>query len=1569
MCECRCWKRVVNAQIGWPTFGLSLTSDSANLLQNTLMNSVNELEGSATRVFANLGETIRVNVEAAMCRLDATRQSLMREATSRIPTVINELLEFILDCYQYWGCGPLLFFSKAVLAIRRLINSWRVNVQESVISLLTKFCGQRQTNEVQAQIDAPKARSIFGFIGTAMMCAFAAILPDVCLDTKKFDSLLRRIDLIPKAFSGAGKMYDMASSTCERVARFACEQVGIPWTEGEQCEFDKFVVNVDDLYTKMRTDTMQVGDKDEIVKLLWTRRELQTKMMRVAQGYSSDKRTAIYKSFGRVDELCTFAQHKGWMYQGGREPIALQFVGEPGCGKSSLIYPLSAFLCKYLDVDVGEKFNVKDHVYDYPKTSNHFDGYDKQPIVLIDDGLQIKDSPSAPNPELMTIIQMVNEAKFLPPMADLASKGVVFDSRVILMTTNKEQYPVYSIHEPSAFWRRFKYRVRVSLLPEVQHDPNGTSADKGLSKEKLREWVTQQGMEYQAGKLYLDVFRFTLLDHLWLEKPRIVRENLDYKQFFRIVRDLVQDQAASANKRNDQMDEFLNLNVDAQISTLGSLYEPPQLNLSMNDVMNEHLSGTSDDDDDDDPYFVDPYPRQIVEEESRVSSVIRKFISSVKNHWVLSGLLVSGVIGCCALLSSCLKPKRKFDTNRIVRRFELADDALNRMDVPLCEECDDIAFDLGLDDNVNNRSVITAWRRSTGSDQPCTCFVEGEGPYAAKDTRSQPRREGPYATKDTRSIPRREGPYANAERRSQPRREGSDVAQEGPYANVDRRQLPRREGPKPEGEDVCGSKPMRAESIYCPTVVNGEMSSDITLNDLIVKKVLCNTFRATVGGDNKQAYNICGVMIKGQIALMNAHSRFMFEDYDEVNFTFGSVKQKIPTSTITLVEGDNDVMLVHSPLFRRSVDIVKYFYTEDDFKTRPLNRITLVRPQKERVPYYLASGDSSYHGSGEPLTMMLHGAPTGMIHRYLMYDVDTASGDCGSLVCAQDKRCDRKFVGIHAYGSEGRLKNGGVVVTQEILRQMLAAMPCESCVSPQIDDGSELSVNGAACVIGSVRENFVPCKTTFAQNPNANDLAEKLGVEITTKPAALRSVLVDGVIVDPMERGLKKVLKPNVAIEQDYVDAVENFMTKKLLTNFVRSGRDEKILTIEEAVHGIPEGPNELEPMDLSTSAGYPWVFKKESGKLGKRTWIDHETKYIAPELREAINKKLEDYKQGQTNTVFQSTLKDERRPIAKVDAGKTRVFFAGPQDFTILFRMYFLQFMMYLQDNRIYNGIAVGINPLGPEWGELYKFLRAKGSRALAGDFEQYDGTMLLQFQDIFVNIANKFYDDGEENAMIRQCLWRDVTHALVAHKGKVIGLTHGMASGCPATAVANSVYNLSVMYYSMAKIVESEHPTFESALKSVSKQVAVVTYGDDNVISVPDVTPIDFEKVSDYLSEIGMTYTSEDKSGRATIKSLCDVTFLKRKFYNCDGLTFGPIEKNTIYELMFWHRKHLDDETQMIVNMENAMRELALWNDEKLYKKAEKELYRYCSEQGFKLRPEIMTMKGIQKEVYFPN
>lgn len=371
-----------------------------------------------------------------------------------------------------------------------------------------------------------------------------------------------------------------------------------------------------------------------------------------------------------------------------------------------------------------------------------------------------------------------------------------------------------------------------------------------------------------------------------------------------------------------------------------------------------------------------------------------------------------------------------------------------------------------------------------------------------------------------------------------------------------------------------------------------------------------------------------------------------------------------------------------------------------------------------------------------------------------------------------------------------------------------------------------------------------------------------------------------------------------------------------------------RLLTDEEMIAGVEDDPY-IVAITRTTSPGFPWINQRD-GFAGKTKWLGDETiGYIYHEdLKREVDNVIECAKIGKRYPcIWIDTLKDERRPHAKVNAAKTRVFSAGPQHYSLAFRKYFGGFIGHCAKNRINNEISVGTNVYSIDWDNTARRLKTKGKRVIAGDFSNFDGTLVSDILVRIVDIINAYYNDGEENARVRRVLWREITHSIHLCKDNIYQWTHSIPSGCPITAVLNSIFNSISMRYVWLLIAPEE----QKSMKHFNQYVAMVSYGDDNCVNISNAASEFFDQttIAEGYARIGMIYTDELKSGvMIPYRTLEELFYLKRKFrYDEESCSFkAPLEFSVVLEMMNWIRGDDEPDYCTVTNMETSAFELAL-------------------------------------------
>nr|WCD56460.1 MAG: polyprotein [Hepatovirus sp.] len=130
------------------------------------------------------------------------------------------------------------------------------------------------------------------------------------------------------------------------------------------------------------------------------------------------------------------------------EPVVVILRGDPGAGKSVAAQIIAQAVSKLM--------TGMQSVYSIPPDPKYFDNYDGQYAVILDDLAQ--------NPnglDFATFCQMVSSTHFTVPMADVADKGKLFVSKLIVGTTNVSDFRPVTIACPDAVNRRIYLDLEV----------------------------------------------------------------------------------------------------------------------------------------------------------------------------------------------------------------------------------------------------------------------------------------------------------------------------------------------------------------------------------------------------------------------------------------------------------------------------------------------------------------------------------------------------------------------------------------------------------------------------------------------------------------------------------------------------------------------------------------------------------------------------------------------------------------------------------------------------------------------------------------------------------------------------------------------------------------------------------------------------------------------------------------------------------------------------------------------------------------------------------------------------
>ncbi len=536
------------------------------------------------------------------------------------------------------------------------------------------------------------------------------------------------------------------------------------------------------------------------------------------------------------------------------------------------------------------------------------------------------------------------------------------------------------------------------------------------------------------------------------------------------------------------------------------------------------------------------------------------------------------------------------------------------------------------------------------------------------------------------------------------------------------------------------------------------------------------------------------------------------------------------------------------------------------------------------------------------------------------YALKSMSYDSATLVAKPYKFCKREFNANSVYMAQGRSKAGDCVMPY---CAMVDGKPTflgvhfgldgkfivfAKVTQEHVDDAStgfqsfsrKISVPPSIFVreVDQQEVVYMPRRSVLMPLFEDRTLIRMAGDKQRRMPACL--VPRNG--VSPLEKAIAKFDEPDVSIPRNVITQFPDI-------------NGHRLLSWREAMFGIKEPilpwETKIMPMEMLTSAGYPWCV----GHKGKYYLYPPDSlgeRHPLPNFEEKYLRMEKDLEKGAVKILALDYLKDELRSAEKVASVSTRIISVLPLEFNLIFRRYFGSIIgsMMVSDSHC----RVGVNPHGPGWKEIYDKI-FQYPNVYSGDFSGFDRTIPSAFAAEFAEIDLVVERDipwSEEEVKQNYELQKDVTERAkkllalrqveykrqkvvrknimsslmsVIHRADNVEYSagHGNCSGQPATTVFNSFVNNNITAW---------------ALRKMGYEVGVncdfVTYGDDNLIATRD--PLDTERFSQLILQCGMRITfDKNQTG----------TFLKRGFRVTREGVFAPLDKRVIADMLLWYRK----------------------------------------------------------------
>uniref|UniRef100_A0AAT9JFN1 RNA-directed RNA polymerase n=1 Tax=Periplaneta americana dicistrovirus TaxID=3032227 RepID=A0AAT9JFN1_9VIRU len=1266
------------------------------------------------------------------------------------------------------------------------------------------------------------------------------------------------------------------------------------------------------------------------------------------------------------------------------EPVCIWLHGATGQGKSYLSMPLAVELAKRLGPHTAPKEVMAD-VFTRNIETEFWNGYKGQTVVLYDDFGQMKDSASQPNLEYLEIIKCVNIAPYPLRMAHLPDKGMHFSSKAVFLTSNLANFNINSITHKDAFYRRIDFGIHVSVKKEYSITINGTpQVDR--SKVPKTEGICTNIYDFKCthGELaklemaklginpndmtYQDIL--TMVDILGNRKFQDTQVYLDKIQHSVFVEDSTApnrvEEAPSETPEatgSDEVSAVLHIQGDRCQCLEGNLSHEKALIvkfLSQLESTGESLESYVKD-------RTDPLTQD------------NPMDYHVKLHFPLLGV-EAGTVCFPALMmaltnffpevamdvlkcSAVEKPKEK--SSKIQYLKSMLERVAEHFKSSLAKVLDFIKKDwrmrilqvLGL--VLTLMSTFSIWKYFTTPDEvvkitPYELYLASAVYVQNMDQLVK------YVIAGASGVvclTRKLWAHCEPTIRELCVRLGTTVRL---CFRDDTKQVTRLErdleeleefGKKalPAVSEAFASGDARTRARPTPKV---EALIDKSSQCLISSKVRSNLYHLTAErADGSLRPLLHGLFVRGQCMLVPKHVVLGLENAVKiimVNATGEQFKVKLCDIRHTPVKNargeELEATLWIFPTYIKShSDLVKHFCNRQTKEMADGARVTMpTLVSRGNFEYFFQIlGNTSVKVIDKELTIRDdEKSTTAIVRGYCQYSLNTQQGDCGCPVIAQETSIERKIFGIHVAGTPTGECYAQFVSADDLNRSLedvdikhRILLDTENL--PYVVDGSlqsdgDKTTEELCSDLGLPGTNFWYCGNTTRPifSPNKTKLRPSVVhgkiVEPTTKPA----ILYNRGGVNVKHQNLRKcgTVTPDIT-GKDLDSAVQNVRSVLLSGKDLRLAR---LLTYEETVTGV-EGEEYLGPVNRSTSPGYPWLLFKQSHTKGKQGWLGSDENYrLDEEVMRAMQAREEAARKGiRIPVVWVDTLKDERRPVEKVDALKTRVFSAGPMDYTLLVRRYFLGFMAHVMRNRIWNEQSIGTNVYGPDWSVTAVKLGMKGKHVVAGDFSTFDGTLNTAILERFSDVVSDWYGDGDENRLIRRVLMQDVYNSIHLCDGVYYGMNHSQPSGNPLTTVLNSFYNsVSVR---MVYLMCARHADLTVGIQNFGEDVSMVSYGDDNVLNISEriIGWFNQETISREFANIGMIYTDETKTGAIVPKTrrLEEILYLKRRFEYRDGVWLAPLELTTLLEETNWIRGDIDRVGCSKLNCEIACMELGMY------------------------------------------
>jgi len=1498
------------------------------------MGSVTNSVDRAVDVAHLTTQQVRQDIASAFSAIPAMIEEALSSQAGFIPMEIRTLLLCIMTLIALYVLKRLLcvsydFFSFVYTLVKAMFTGCT-----NIFSCFDIWVSTSQmTMEAQIGDDDDKldvaafaSRWIPTVVPMLLSMTVAGALTKVPSRDNSPDAWMRRLDLLPRACKGMGDIFKFVQEWFVKASAYARELMYGPDPLDEKNGLpmitrwmDEVVELSKDLATICRTRS-----GCEKVKNLWYRGDKLLKEHRLLmdrETIENVKRMLALAARMKDTAMNTYGRPKGVR----AVPQLVWLVGESQIGKSTMQY----FLAAELLAEFGMAKDIEDQMYMRAVEQEYADGYNGQYVWVIDDAFQMRDSPTAPNIEFFEIIRAVGNFPYALHMADISQKAnTYFDSKSLICSTNNANLDIQSLTYPDAVFNRFAFAYQVRVKPQYQklkkmHGHDVITLDTAKAR---RDAPVVNGVKMPFN---LNVYEFVRFDPC--NKNQIDEQiPISFHEMAAILR-------KDLRERDNQ-----STGLSAMLKTYAARLDEGQSGDGTVEKMDEETRPLVD------------YEEVI---EAQIDGTDEASNEENQARERAEGILTMTPYGVLSLR----KLKEKWEA--IANEPDTPDNGDIKLDAVIIRS---ELNQLECSDSTMLRDIDWDEHFITPQDVIVRCFTRPE-----KDKRTES--VWTQLNEIARSLRQRWTSHTDRVKEVWSRVAiplfdsllhyfntfaGSALITTGTiialcYFTKKVREKFRTPGEEAESDTRAQQPKARihmktnAHMKFTRLAKKAEMAEDKAQQN-IIEKIRRNQFFISVTceeeGQIVERHYGNGTIVTGTILMMPCH--FVTAMLD-IHFAKSVILRRhdavegfeLPIDTFLddyVFQEEHDVAFINLRKWMpHRPNIVKLFASHER-SSRLEGRFKSTLSGYRRTP----KGEldtMQMKGTVRPvdgLNYNLSNKDVVSIRDAYEYDIDTQKGDCGMILTVCDRQSAEKIIGMHVAGSASG-KNWASAIWREMIESALENFDKLAQMEGSYShlEPAEVPIKGEFLPVGSLPDG--PAEIAKS-NIIPSSLHGKLSTP-TCKPAYLRPFEKEGKLIDPLRMGAEKGGKALPRLDPEHLRIAIDDVFEELAYNHRDTKIEMKVLTHEEAIAGV-ETEELIHGISRVTSPGYPYSKEKNRGK-GKTKWMGRDDYDFTSENAQRLRQDVEDLEKKAQNgermdVLWVDTLKDERRPIAKVEEGKTRVFSNGPMHFNILFRKYFQTALTHIQHNRIYNGSGVGINVWSAEWEALFKYITKYGHTAFDGDFQGLDVSLALEALWGVEEILDRLYSDG--NTTARESIWTNVVNATRYFRGVIYQALHNVPSGCVGTTIIDTIA-LKICFRIVWLMVAP--PEYRS-MKAFHEHVRMIIYGDDNVVGVSPIAAefFNMETLIPAFAKLGMVYTDAAKTGiiRKTI-DIYDTQFLKRqfKFSKWLGRHTCPADMESRLESLNWTRKNnvIDTKVIEVDTIQNVLQEIAAHCDKKFF------------------------------------